>query len=193
MVSYTYTNSEDNNPMGRFLDPFDPTLDVGPSGGERRHAIVASGSVLLPGDVTVGTVWSYRTPLPWTASAGRDLNRDGFASDLVPGTTRNSGSRNLNLDAVNAYRAENNLAPVSESDIDSSRINIFDVRVSKSVRVPGDRKVDLIAQAFNLFNTTNLQSQFGSGRVGNALSATFGRILSARPARQIELAVRVNW
>jgi hypothetical protein len=193
MVSYTFTDADDNNPMGRYLDPFDPSLDFGPSSGERRHAIVASGSVLLPWDVTVGTVWSYRTQLPWSATAGRDLNRDGFASDLVPGTTRNSGSRDLNLDAINAYRAANNLATVGEDDIDSSRINIFDMRVSKAVRINGSRKIDLIAQAFNLFNSTNLQAQFGSGRVGNALSATFGRILSARPARQVELAARLHW
>jgi hypothetical protein len=50
-----------------------------------------------------------------------------------------------------------------------------------------------MAQAFNLFNTENLQAQFGSGRVGNALSAGFGSIVSARPATQVELAVRVNW
>jgi hypothetical protein len=193
MVSYTFTDSDDNNPMGRYLDPFDLTLDWGTSGGERRHAVVASGSVLLPWDITVGTVWSARSQLPWSAGAGRDLNRDGFTSDLVPGTTRNSGSRNLSLDAVNAYRALNNLAPVPESQIDSSRINIMDLRVSKAVRF-GDRKLDLIAQAFNVFNTKNLQAQFGAGRVTNALSATtFGRITSARPSRQVELAARLNW
>jgi hypothetical protein len=65
--------------------------------------------------------------------------------------------------------------------------------VSKAIRFGAERRVELIAQAFNLFNTTNLQSQFGSGRVGNALSPTFGSIVSARPATQVELAVRVNW
>ncbi|HET7618963.1 MAG TPA: hypothetical protein VFK20_10670 [Vicinamibacterales bacterium] len=193
MVSYTFTDSDDNNPMGRYLDPFDLSLDWGPSGGERRHAIVASGSVLLPWDITLGTVWTYRSQLPWSATAGRDLNGDDFTSDLVPGTTRNSGSRDLNLGAVNAYRALNGLPPVSEGDIASSRINIVDLRVSKSIPLPGGRKIDLMAQAFNLFNTENLQAQFGSGRVGNALSPTFGSIQSARPATQVELAVRVNW
>jgi hypothetical protein len=193
VISYTFTDSEDNNPMGRYLDPFDLSLDWGASSGERRHAVVASGSVLLPFDITVGSVWTLRSQLPWSATAGRDLNLDGFASDLVPGTTRNSGSRDLNLAAVNAYRQANGLAAVDESQIESSRINILDLRVSKGLRF-GDRKLELIAQAFNLFNTTNLQAQFGSGRVGNALSATtFGRILSARPARQVELAVRLNW
>lgn len=57
----------------------------------------------------------------------------------------------------------------------------------------GSRKAELMLQVFNLFNAKNLQAQFGSGRVGNALSASFGRILSARPASQVELAIRVNW
>jgi hypothetical protein len=192
-VSYTYTRSTDNAPMGRYLDPFDLSLDSGTSNGERRHAIVASGSVLLPWNVTVGAVWTYRSQLPWSATAGRDLNRDGFTTDLVPGTTRNSGSRKLNLEAVNAYRAANGLPPVPESQIESSRINIADVRVSKALRLAGERRLDVIVQAFNVFNTKNLQAQFGAGRVGNALSASFGRILSARPARQVELAARLHW
>ena len=33
-------------------------IDWGPSNGERRHAVVASGSVLLPCDVSSGAVWS---------------------------------------------------------------------------------------------------------------------------------------
>jgi hypothetical protein len=193
MVSYTFTDSDDNGPMGRYLDPFDLSLDEGPSNGERRHAVIASGSVLLPWDITVGSIWSYRSQLPWSATAGSDLNRDGFASDLVPGTTRNSGSRDLDLEVVNAFRQSRNLAPIPESQIESSRINILDMRVSKTFRFAGTRKVDLIAQAFNLFNTKNLQAQFGTGRVGNALSGSFGRILSARPSRQIELGARVNW
>jgi hypothetical protein len=125
MVSYTFTDADDNNPMGRYLDPFDLSIDWGPSSGERRHAIVASGSVLLPWDINVGALWSYRSQLPWSAGAGTDLNQDGFTTDLVPGTTRNSGSRNLNLDAVNAYRASTGRAPIDPSTIDSSRINTF--------------------------------------------------------------------
>ncbi|MET0167422.1 MAG: hypothetical protein ABW318_20765, partial [Vicinamibacterales bacterium] len=193
LVSYTYTDSDDNNPMGRYLDVLDLDLDRGPSGGERQHAIVASGSVLLPWDLTLGALYTYRSQLPWSATAGRDLNGDTFNTDLVPGTTRNSGSRNLNLAAVNTYRQANGLGPVSAADIDSSRINLMDVRVSKALRFGDGRKIDLLVQAFNALNAKNLQAQFGAGRVGNALSNTFGRITSARSSRQIELAVRVAW
>ncbi len=194
MLSYTYTNARDNAPMARFRDAFNEALDWGPSSGERRHAVVASGSFLLPYDVTIGVLWTARSQLPWTATAGRDLNRDTFNTDYVPGITeRNTGGRNLDLGAVNAWRAQNGLAPIAESQIDSSRINIVDARVSKAFRLGGTRKVELLAQAFNLFNTTNLQAQFGSGRITNALAANFGTIVSARPNRQGELAVRVNW
>lgn len=193
LATYTYTRSEDNNLLGRYLDPFDLDLDWGPSGGERRHALVLSGSVLLPFDVTLGAVWTARSQLPWTATAGRDVNADGFNTDLVPGTTRNAGSRTLDLSAVNAWRASNGVVPISEAQIDSSRLNLVDLRASKDVRLTGTVRLQLMAQVFNLFNTDNLQSQYGGGRVGNALSANFGRILTARPSTQGELAVRLFW
>jgi hypothetical protein len=193
MVTYTYMRSRDNNPLSRYLDPFDLDLDWGTSNGERRHAVVASGSVLLPYDITLGAVWTARTQLPWNATAGRDLNADGFNTDLVPGTDRNGGSRDLNLDAVNAWRAANGRAPIPESQIESSRINLVDIRASKAIRFGTSTKVDLTAQVFNLFDTTNLQAQYGGGRVTNSLSDAFGRILTARPGRQAELAVRLAW
>jgi hypothetical protein len=191
LASYTYTNSRDNAPMARYIDTF-TSMDFGPSNGERRHAVVASGSFLFPAGFTLGVVWTGRSPLPWSATAGRDLNRDGFNTDLVPGTTRNSGSRDLDLAAVNAWRALNGLAPVTESQIDSSRISIVDARLSKAFTVSG-RKLELLAQGFNLLNTKNLQAQFGSGRIGNALSPVFGSIASARPNFQGELAVRFTF
>src|SRR2546422_9688515 len=178
--------------MARVRDAFDPSIEFGPSHGERRHAVVASGSFLLPYDFTLGALWTARTPLPWTATAGRDLNRDTFNTDLVAGTTRNSGSRDLNLAAVNTWRAQNGLAPIGDAQIDSSRINIMDARLSKAFTFSG-RKIEVLAQAFNLFNTKNLQAQFGSGRIGNSLSPVFGSIVSARPNFQGELALRFTF
>ena len=143
--------------------------------------------------MTVGIVWTARSQLPWSATAGRDLNKDGFTSDLVPGTTRNSGSRNLNLDAVNVYRAANGLSPVTASQIDSSAFNIADMRLGKSFVLRGRTKLDIVAQVFNFMNTTNLQDQYGGGRTTNALSAVFGSIQTARPKAQGELAVKLGW
>jgi len=193
LVSYTWTKSDDNAPLARYLDPFDHSIDFGPSNGERRHAVVASGSVLLPYDVTVGVVWTARSQLPWSAVAGRDLNGDSFNTDLVPGTTRNSGSRDLSLAAVNAYRAANGLGPVTESQIDSSALSVADMRVSKSIRLQGTMRLELLAQVFNFLNSKNLQDQYAGGRVNNALSPNFGRIFTARPMAQGEVAAKLVW
>jgi hypothetical protein len=46
---------------------------------------------------------------------------------------------------------------------------------------------------FNVLNTRNLQDQYGGGRIGNALSASFGSIQTARPGRQAELGIRFIW
>jgi len=191
MVTYTYARATDNAPLVRYLDPFALDIDWGPSNGERRHAVVASGSVLLPYDVTLGAVWTARTPLPWNATAGRDLNADGFNTDLVPGTTRNAGSRTLDLAAVNAYRVTIGRPAIPESQLQSSRINLVDLRLSKAIRMSRESKIDLVAQLFNALNTTNLQAQYGGGRVTNAASDAFGLINTARPGRQAELAIRV--
>ena len=193
LVSYTWTKSDDNAPLARYLDPFDHSIDFGPSNGERRHAVVASGSVLLPYAITVGAVWTARSQLPWTALAGRDLNGDTFNTDLVPGTTRNSGSRDLNLTAVNIYRAANGLPAVTDSQIESSALSVADLRVSKSIKLQGTMKLDLVLQVFNFLNTKNLQDQYAGGRVNNALSASFGRILAARPMAQGEVAAKLVW
>ncbi len=198
VVSYTLAKSDDSLPLYRSFDPFDLSLDWGPSNNDRRHSIVASSSFLLPYDVNLGVIYQYRSALPWNPTAGRDLNGDGFSSstglsggaDLVPGTTRNSGSRDLNLAAVNQYRAANGLAPVDESQIDSSRLSVLDLRVSKRVELGRGSRIELMAQIFNVLNTTNLQGVFSGGRVGNALSANFGRILAARDNRQAELAIK---
>ena len=193
LISYTYTHSEDNNPLVRYIDPFNQNLDLGPSNGERRHALVASGTVVLPWNLNLGCIWSLRSQLPWSATAGRDLNGDGFNTDLVPGTTRNSGGRGLTIEPINAWRRSNSLPSVSDLQIDSSRVNIVDTRLAKRIRLSEQLKLDVVLQGFNVLNMKNLQDQFGGGRVTNSLSPSFGRILTARPSRQLEVAVKVNW
>ena len=192
VVAYTLSKITDNSPLNPvdYFDTFDKSLDIGPGRFERRHALVASGSVALPADFMLGVIWQYRTELPWNAVAGRDLNNDGRRTDLVPGTTRNSGSRDLNVNAVNDWRAANGLGPVSESDFDSSLFNVVDLRLSKSFPLGEGRRVEALFQVFNLFNTTNLGGLQASGRLTNALSATFGQINVAKPKAQAELAVR---
>src|SRR5262245_30125170 len=194
MLSYTLAKETNEGPTGTITDFYNPSLDRGPGSGDRRHSFVASGSVVLPYDISLGGVWTLRSTMPFSARAGIDLNNDGAAAtDYVPGTTRNQGNRADNeafLAAVNAWRAQNAREPIPASQMDTNGYNRFDLRASKTVGL-GTRRVEFIAQVFNLFGTDNL------GIAGtwqeNALSNSFGRILEVQPRQQAELAVRFTF
>jgi hypothetical protein len=181
-------NSKDNAPAGRFTDENDFGIDYGPSNAERRHSLVASGGVTLPYGIQLGAVWALRTSLPFSAGAGTDLNGNGFTTDYVPGTTRNQGHRDLDLAAVNEWRARSNLPPVTEDDLDSTRFTSVDLRASKTFTINGSRRLELLAQVFNVFNTVNL-----SGLQTNARATTFGRASRAAAGTQAEFALRFLW
>lgn len=175
--------------FGTQTDALHPEYDEGPADNDRRHSFVASGSVLLPYGVSLGGVWTLRSSRPFSAQAGRDLNADGSNNDFVPGTTRNQGNRDLDLGQVNAWRAQNKLAPISGDQIDSDRVNRIDIRLSKTIELDGRRKLELIGQVFNILGTDNLGG-VGTGWQTNALSDSFGRILEAQARQQAEIAVR---
>jgi hypothetical protein len=197
LVSYTLAKADDNNPANRWVNQLRESDDVGPANVDRRHTLVASGAVLLPYQIQFGAVWTVRSSLPFNARAGRDLNGDGFSGDpsgdYVPGTTRNQGNRNLDLTLVNAWRVLNGRTPVDASQIDSSRFNSVDVKVSRPIAVARGTRLELSAQVFNVLNSRNLLAPFTSPQVTNALSDSFGRILTARPGVQGELAGRLIW
>jgi hypothetical protein len=90
---------------------------------------------------------------------------------------------------VNAYRATAALAALPGSQINTNEYYGLDVRASKSVRISADRKVELVAQVFNLLNRTNLLAAWQT----NARSSSFGTITSAANKRQAELAVRFSF
>lgn len=198
-ISYTLAKVTNNwqggTSTGSRTDADHPEFDEGYSNQDRRHALVASGAVLLPGDVTLGAVWTLRTNRPFSARAGRDLNRDGANTDYVPGTRKGDGNRMEEgqfIGLINERRAQNGLAPLSASQIDSDDFNRFDVRVSKSFALGVGPSAELIAQVFNLFGRTNLGG-IGVGRQLNSLSNAFGQILGAQPRQEAELAIRFRF
>ena len=195
LVSYTLAKQENNGGVTAVTDFYNPDLDWGPGNADRRHSFVASGSVVLPFDITLGAVMNLRSSSPFNSTAGRDLNRDGTsASDYVPGATRNMGNRDTArmLELVNAWRAQNGRAPIPASQIDTNEYQRLDVKANKMFGIGGARKLELAAQVFNVLGRDNLGG-VGSGWVTNALSDSFGRLLAAQDNRQAELAVRFIW
>ena len=198
LVSYTLAstngtvnNSNQGGAQSAVTDTAHLDYDEGPNNSDRRHTLVASASFMLPGDVTLGGVFTYRSTMPFSATAGVDLNGDNAVTDYVPGTTRNVFNRDNDaamLAAVNAWRAMNGLVPVSPT-FSTNELKSLDIRASKSIRLNGSRRVELIAQVFNVLNRTNILGQWTT----NALSPAFGTSTSAGPKRQAELAARFTF
>jgi Carboxypeptidase regulatory-like domain/TonB dependent receptor len=199
LISYTGARANDCAPKGsngggffHVTNQANPSLDCGPSDNERRNTLVASGTVVFPWDITVGAVYTYRSALPFNAMSGSLYSADG-QQQYVPGTSRDQGNRDLSLSAVNAWRAQNGLASISESQIQSDRVSTLDVRFGKAIRLSGQGRLELLAQVFNILGTDNLNAPFSGGQVINSLSASFGQILTAKNRQQGELAVRLVW
>jgi len=100
----------------------------------------------------------------------------------------------LNLAAINAYRLANGRVPIAGDQIDTNRYNSLDVRATRTFRLSGTKKLEVIGQVFNLIGSNNLLASGGvGGYVTNALSDSFGKILQAGNTQQAEFAVRVAW
>jgi hypothetical protein len=188
LVSYTLSNNRDDNPQAQVTNQNNYSLDWGPAGIDRRHALVASGSAQLPWKFDVGIIWQIRSSLPFSAFS--TVQVDGI-TQYIPGLSRGLGDRDNAkvIAAVNAWRASLStpLAPLPVSQIDSSRFNSFDIVVSRPLYIRESFRIEAKGQAFNLFGVTNLTG----GNTTSASSANFGRILNASNLQQAELAIRV--
>jgi hypothetical protein len=149
--------------------------------------------VLVPWDISVGGIWTLRSKRPFTALAGRDINGDGANTDFVPGTTKNEGNRGLDLSLVNDWRAQNSLGPISADQVEGDTYNRLDFRVSKTFLFGSRQRLEVVGQIFNLLGTDNLGAVGVSSQTTNALSDSFGRILTAQPRQQAEIGVRFAW
>ncbi len=191
LVSYSLASNRDDSPQSQVTNQNNYNLDWGAAGIDRRNSLVAGGFVQLPWKVTAGAFWQVRSALPFSATAPTMII-DGI-TQYVPGTTRDEGNRNNGalIVAVNAYRATLNLAPITASQIQSSRYDSFDLKLSRSFFVHEQRRLEAIGQAFNLFGVTNLGADANHTiNTGAANSPSFGQILAAGNLQQAELAVR---
>ncbi len=156
-MSYTLGSNRDDNPQAQVTNPTSYNLDWGPANIDRRHSLVASGSTNLPWKFNVGVIWQIRSSLPFSAFS--TIQVDGI-TQYIAGLSRNMGNRDNSavLNAVNAYRASlaTPLAPLTSSQIDSSRFDSFDIVVSRPIFVKDRYRLEAKGQVFNLFGTTNL-------------------------------------
>ena len=190
LVSYTLSSAHDvpiSNIQGSVYGfvPVD-----GYSTADRRHVLRASGTAQLPWNLQVSAILDLRSSQTFNPATSLDINKDGYTIDLPPGVGFNSGCRDLNLDAVNTFRAASGLSGVTS--VACPGYQNIDLRFSKFIPFRNHR-VDLIAQLFNITNHANFASP-----TSNPLSATFGQVNQIAPyinapSRQAEVAIRFQF
>lgn len=185
-ASYTYSKSRDNNSNERSVsssgyaypeDQMNPNGDWGPSDFDVTHRFVLSAVVLLPGDVQFSTIVKVHSGFPYTAGDYRDLNNDRYYSDRAYYAGKHYGR--------NTFR--------------QPWYRNVDLRLSKIFRFAHSMEVEVLGEAFNVFNFDNLRTTRTQmiNSSGN-LNANFGSTAAnASPIvgdpRQYQVGVKFRW
>jgi hypothetical protein len=198
LVSYTLAQAKDNGFTNSEADFYGYQKISRYGTADRRHRLVVSGILALPGQAQVSAIGDFRSSLPFSPSSGLDINGDGYTGDLPAGVFPGSGCRSLNLDAINAFRASRGLTAVS--DVDCPGFSNVDLRFSKFFRFAANHQVEFIAQLFNIFNRANFSTPGTSLTAANDANGRplFGQSTSLlaninAPSRQAEFAVRYRF
>jgi hypothetical protein len=198
LVSYTLSQAKDNSFTNVQADQYGYSKVERYGSADRRHRLVVSGILALPGQAQVSAIGDFRSSLPFGPSSGLDLNGDGYTGDLPAGVSPGSGCRSLNLDAINTFRAGRGLSQVTQ--VDCPGYANMDLRFSKFFRFGAGHQIEFIAQLFNIFNRANFSTPGTSITAGNDASGRplFGQSTSLlaninAPSRQAEFALRYKF
>jgi len=167
-------------------NPFDFDADKAPGNNDQRHRLVVSGlwnlsywhdakgvkKGLFDG-WSLSWIATWQTGQPYSKTVTNDLNRDGNTrNDIVP------GSRN------------------SQRLPDTYNV---DLRIAKRIPLTSGANLELIAEAFNLFDRDNINAQrtvFYNYDVTNNLlipQTNFGQSIGAADNRIVQLAAKITF
>ena len=163
-LAYTLASTKDNTDGSQYTpsDNHNIESDYGPSSNDIRHTLNLAVDWRGPWGIVLGTSGSLLSSPPFNIITGNDDNGDTYISDRPAGEERNSG-RGATLWTVN-------------------------LRLAKAITI-GPTNLNLIVEAFNVFNHVN-----PTNYIGNMQSASFGRPTSAATGpfgpRQIQFGIR---
>lgn len=208
-TSYTLGRTSSDGLNDNTAAPTDPfhlfgNTDRGLDELDRRQVLTVSPLFYLPWKIQLSGVAAVLTTTPFNITYGRDLDGDGNTQDRPAGLVKNAGghANQANLDIINAARALKtatsfngvtlpalNLPPVVMQQLaqgtGGSRV---DVRGAKGINFGERLRVDLFAEAYNIFNTPVFNSP-----TATISSAAFLTRSSAGDPRQLQFGVRVTF
>jgi hypothetical protein len=209
-VMYQYANSRNHadSPLSLPSNSNDPDADWGPSAMDIRHRLFLMANTPLPYNLRASAQAQFSSAPPYSITTGLDNNGDTVFNDRPDGVGRNSArgasqwnvnlrlSRSFNLGGLlgdgpvmigappppppsNMQRGPGGGA--GEGSGGPMQVMMMEGGASRY-------RLDLYVQAFNLFNTTNLNTF-----IGNQLSPYFGTATSAAPPRRVEVGLSLSF
>jgi len=147
------------------IDPNNLQLEYGPPPNDQRHRLVMSGVAYLPLKLRFAPIWTIASGVPMDI-----LLPDG--SERVPTMQRNAGGREFhNARDLKTFIARTNTAggvyeastssyvtlpQVSNNARFSDSFNSLDFRLDRTFNLTEHFHAQLIGEAFNIFNVTNI-------------------------------------
>ena len=174
LVSYTLSKAEDDTFTNALVGSL--RLHEGEAPGRRRSPPPAGRQRHRRAAVRHAAVGDWRFPLEpavWPDHLGpRPEQRHAVRNAVVAGELRPAGRRDcrcpgcrsLNLDAINQFRTQRSLTPVTQ--VDCPGFANVDLRFSKFFRIGGSARAEFIAQLFNIFDRANFATP--NNNIGSA-------------------------
>jgi hypothetical protein len=181
-VNYTWSHALGNN-LGEGGAPEDPSnlqRDYGNLGNDARHTLMLQGLYAPHASLAamrwingfeLSTIFAYNTGFPINVTSGVDLNNDGTLNDRP------------------LFRGYDDVTGPSMRQLDARLIRVFPIRERY--------RITAIVETENLLNSTNAACSTAAGCTGAVIStataADFGRITSARTARNVQMGLKFNF
>ena len=189
------TNDGDS-PFSLPIDNFNLRAERGPSAGDMRQFFSAFGSKKLIRGFSASAIINATSALPYNITTGFDNNGDTVINDRPVGVGRNSGRGAARWEVGSRLSWGKDFGPEQKQTGGGMQVKMVRVgggeggAAPPSIGMGGTKRfrLELYAQAFNLFNHTNLGSF-----VGVQTSPLFGHATSAQMPRRLELGMRFNF
>jgi hypothetical protein len=189
------TNDADS-PFSLPTDNFNLRAERGPSGADMRHFFSAFGNRRLMKGFSISAIVNASSALPYNITTGFDNNGDTVINDRPVGVGRNSARGAGRFEVGSRLSWTRDFGTEQKQTAGGPQIRMVRMgggsegAAPPSMSMPGTKRfrLELYAQAFNLFNHANLGAFSGV-----QTSPFFGHATSAQLPRRLEVGIRFNF
>ena len=179
-VAYTLGWAFDNDYSGYGInsrtipqtDPYNYSVDYGPSVNDARNVLNISGALKAPWGIQLSPIFRFTSALPYTATT---------TATVVPGCL---------ADYNQCYPVNASGVPYTKDSLRGANTISLNARLSKTFRLGEKRSAIVFFEGYNLLNRSN----YGVNFQGNVASAAFMQPTALATAkRQLQLGARFDF